>query len=152
MYPDEMSAVDEAFTYLAHITISPAQSQTGLLTATHVEAIIQILDRWPSSQRFPGESIFIALSAPLPTFPCPVIDLSRLLTGFCPDVLETPGLKLQFFEALFKASEWSASWTAPLPKARETNILLLFRTLANTFQEGTTIGEGTWAGQVIHKS
>jgi len=76
-----------------------------------------------------------------------VIDLSRLLAGFCPSAFATLGLKDRFFEALFRASEWDASWTLPLPKHRETNTLLLFRTVANVFQEGTAFN-GTWVGKV----
>ena len=78
-----------------------------------------------------------------------VIDLSRLVTGYYPDSLASPELKERFFEALFKASEWTGSWSLPLSKAKETNILLLFRTLANAFQEGTTVSDKAWVEQVI---
>jgi phospholipase A-2-activating protein len=77
-----------------------------------------------------------------------VIDLSRLLAGFCHSAFATIGLKDRFFEALFKASEWNTSWALPLPKHRETNILLLFRTVANIFQEETSL-DGTWVGRVF---
>jgi phospholipase A-2-activating protein len=77
-----------------------------------------------------------------------VIDLSRLVTGYCPEAFASSGLKERFFEALFKASDWTASWSLPLSKPKETNILLLFRTLANVFQEGTTIDDGAWVQQV----
>ncbi|KAF9469300.1 phospholipase A-2-activating protein [Collybia nuda] len=130
MYPEETKAVDESFSYLFDVTSSPPRTPSDVLTAVHVEAIIQILERWPSSQRFP------------------VIDLSRLLTGFCPEAFNNSDLKGRFFEALFKASEWDISWNPPLSKPRETNILLLFRTLANVFQE-KTLFEGTWVEKVF---
>ena len=77
-----------------------------------------------------------------------MIDLSRLVTGFCFDVLTASGLHDRFFELLFKASEWDTPWSLPLTKSRETNILLLLRTLANAFQGGAPIDEGTWVNQV----
>ncbi|KAG5643225.1 hypothetical protein DXG03_001309 [Asterophora parasitica] len=129
MYPEERDTIDEAFAFLSDVTDTPPRSPKKALSATHVEAIIQVLERWPPSQRFP------------------VIDLSRLLTGFSPEAFEAPGLKERFFEALFKASEWDSSWSLPLPKPRETNILLLFRTLANVFQEKTSAG--SWSGKVF---
>ncbi|KAF8077719.1 phospholipase A-2-activating protein [Lyophyllum atratum] len=130
MYPEEISTVDEAFAFLAEVTATPPRRPARSLSATHVEAVIQILERWPSSQRFP------------------VIDLSRLLTGFSPDAFEAPQLKDRFLEALFKACEWDASWSLPLTKPRETNILLLFRTLANIFQEKMSL-EGLWPSKVF---
>jgi phospholipase A-2-activating protein len=129
MYPDELSAVDETFSYLSQAVAGKPSSNK--VTPVHVEALIQILTRWPSSQRFP------------------VIDLSRLVTGYCPDAFASPGLKERFFEALFTASDWTASWSVPLSKPKETNILLLFRTLGNVYQEGTTINDGAWVQQVF---
>jgi phospholipase A-2-activating protein len=131
MYPDELRAVDEAFSYLSQAVAGKASSNK--VTPAHVEALIQILNRWPSSQRFP------------------VIDLCRLVTGYCPDAFALPGLKERFFEALFTASDWAASWSVPLSKPKETNILLLFRTLANVFQEGTTINDGAWVQQIFDR-
>jgi len=130
MYPDEQRAVDQAFSYLTQVVAG--KDPTKKVTSTHVEAIIQILNRWPLSQRFP------------------VIDLSRLVTGYCPDAFASPELKERFFEALFRASDWTASWSLPLSKPKETNILLLFRALANVFQEGTTINDGVWVQQVFN--
>ncbi|KAF5380915.1 hypothetical protein D9615_004162 [Tricholomella constricta] len=130
MYPEEISTIDEAFAFLSEVTATSSHRSTTSLSATHVEAIIHVLERWPPSQRFP------------------VIDLSRLLTGFSPEAFNAPGLKERFFEALFKASEWDASWSPPLPKPRETNILLLFRTLANVFQDKTSL-DGTWSNKVF---
>ena len=51
----------------------------------------------------------------------------------------------RFFAALFDGAEWADPWNPlPLPKFRETNILLLLRALANAFKEDTTIGDGAW--------
>ncbi|KAG5715692.1 Phospholipase A-2-activating protein [Termitomyces sp. T112] len=130
LYPDEVTRIEEAFDYLNAATATPPRQPTVILTAAHVETIIQVLERWPSLQRFP------------------VIDLSRLVTGFAPEALEVPGLKEKFVEALFAASEWSASWSLPLPKPKETNILLLFRTLTNVFQEKISLS-GTWNRKVL---
>ncbi|EIW84876.1 phospholipase A-2-activating protein [Coniophora puteana RWD-64-598 SS2] len=132
MYPDELEKIDEAFALLTQVTNG---TKTGVppLTGQHIEAIIPILDRWPSSQRFP------------------VMDLSRLLAAYCAAASAAPGEREQFFACLFKASDWStiASVRAPMPKPQETNVLLLLRTLANCFMDGTPINEGQWANQVL---
>lgn len=121
MYSQEISSIDETFTNLSHLTSSPPEIPPTSLTAAHVDAIIQVLERWPPSQCFP------------------VIDLSRLLTGYCPQVfLAYSGARERLFEALFKAAEWNTSWNTPLPKTRETNVLLVLKALANVFQEGYT--------------
>ncbi|KAF8965289.1 phospholipase A-2-activating protein [Flammula alnicola] len=120
----------QTFAYLTLITSTPPRQPPSPLSQAHVDSIISILDRWPSSQRFP------------------VIDLSRLVVGFCPEAFGAPGVLERFADALFKAAEWHASWTAPLPKPRETNMLLLLRTLANAFQEeGQT--DGVWLGRIV---
>ncbi|KAJ2927584.1 hypothetical protein H1R20_g9510, partial [Candolleomyces eurysporus] len=125
MYPTEVSSFDDIFAHLKPLTESPPRQPSNPLTPTHIEHVISVLERWPASQRFP------------------VIDLGRLLLGFSPGVFSTSQVKEKFIEALFKASEWDVPWTSPLPKARETNILLLFRSLANAFQEGTKL-DNTW--------
>lgn len=52
LYPDEIGHIEEIFTFL---TQSAAErSPTVNLTNAHVETVIQILNRWPASQRFPG--------------------------------------------------------------------------------------------------
>jgi phospholipase A-2-activating protein len=130
MYPNEIKTLEEAFDYLGQITSTPPRPPSAPLTSVHVDEIISILDRWPSSQRFP------------------VIDLSRLLLGFCPEAFSADGLKDRFADALFRAADWSASWALPLPKPRETNMLLLLRTLCNAFQEdGQT--DPVWLTKVL---
>ncbi|KAF8197500.1 phospholipase A-2-activating protein [Pholiota molesta] len=100
------------------------------LKHAHVDAIISVLERWPPSQRFP------------------VIDLSRLLIGFAPEAFSDAGALDRFSDALFNASEWSASWAAPIPKTRETNILLLLRTLANAFQDENQT-DAAWLSRIL---
>lgn len=58
MYPDEVNLIDEVFKYLNQALAEPPIPPKTPLSPTHLEAIIQILDRWPLSQRFPGELIF----------------------------------------------------------------------------------------------
>lgn len=40
-------------------------------------------------------------------------------------------------------------WDQPLPKSRETNILLAMRAVANAFQENTPVGVGAWVAPVL---
>lgn len=81
------------------------------------------------------------------TYAQKVIDLSRLLVGFAPDAFSAPGVLERFSNSLFNAAEWSSSWTAPLPKSRETNILLLLRTFGNAFHEEDQT-DSAWLGRV----
>lgn len=59
-----------------------------------------------------------------------VIDLSRLVAGFCPEVF---GTAENFLKALFKASDWGVD-VPGTNKARDTNVLLTLRVLANLVQ------------------
>ncbi|KAG1823274.1 WD40-repeat-containing domain protein [Suillus variegatus] len=133
MYPEELEIVEEAFTYLSQVTSTPSQPSLPPLGGTHAEAIIQILERWPASQRFP------------------MMDLSRLVAAYCADASAVPGGRERFLASLFKASDWTEvrSHGKAMSKAQETNILLLFRTVANCFQEGTPVNEGQWVAQVF---
>ncbi|TFK30205.1 phospholipase A-2-activating protein [Coprinopsis marcescibilis] len=130
MYPDERTAIDEIFTALSQLTAVPPKSPSKSIGSSHIEHVAAILDRWPPSQRFP------------------VIDLSRLLLGYCLYALNDSGSKERFIEALFKASEWTAQWSSPLPRHRETNILLLLRSLANAFQDGSGLS-ATWVNKLL---
>lgn len=77
-----------------------------------------------------------------------VIDLARLVIGFSPKTYEDANLRKRFFDALFFGAEWQEKWAVPIPKMRETNMLLLLRALANAFQEDAVIGNGAWVTQV----
>src|SRR6266852_6394921 len=52
LYPEEIDHLEEVFTFLAQS--ASERSPTVNLTNTHVETVVQILERWPASQRFPG--------------------------------------------------------------------------------------------------
>ncbi len=52
LYPQEITAFDEIFVYLS--SVSPDSTGPSLLSVSHAEALIHILDRWPQSQLFPG--------------------------------------------------------------------------------------------------
>ncbi|CCM00008.1 uncharacterized protein FIBRA_02033 [Fibroporia radiculosa] len=137
MYPQEVSLIDEAFTYLsqvisrlAHWTNPPAT--VNPLKASHLDAIIQLLERWPRETLYP------------------VMDLGRLLIAFCPIYSENPTLKQKFYTAMFNASLWSEPWETPLPRTRETNVLFLFRALANTFQQ-TNASDVVWVRKLLNE-
>jgi phospholipase A-2-activating protein len=124
MYPDEIGHLEEAFTFLSQSIAG--NIPTVKLTRVHVETVVHILNRWPASQRFP------------------VIDLARLLSGFCADRIDNNA----FFDALFRAAELD-NGTSSSSKAKETNVLLVLRTVANAFQEGTKTSDGAWIEKIF---
>ncbi|KAH9901463.1 phospholipase A-2-activating protein [Cubamyces lactineus] len=132
MYPQELNLIDETFTYLAQAVSHPLDPPSKKLTSNHIDAIIQLLERWPQSQIFP------------------LMDLSRLVLAFCPTAYADPALRSRFFAALFKGASWNEPWSSPLPKQRETNTLFLLRSLANVFQDGTTLKDGAWVQEVLN--
>jgi phospholipase A-2-activating protein len=78
-----------------------------------------------------------------------VIDLARLISGFCAGLIDNS----KFLDALFRAAELTTdSGASPSSKAKETNALLVLRTVANTLQEGTEIGDGGWIKDVSSHS
>ena len=52
LYPEETGHLEEIFTFLAQSATE--RSPTVNLANLHVETVVQILERWPASQRFPG--------------------------------------------------------------------------------------------------
>jgi phospholipase A-2-activating protein len=126
LYPEEIGHLEEIFTFL---TQSAAErSPTVNLTNTHVDTVVQILDRWPASQRFP------------------VIDLARLLSGFCADLVDNS----TFFDAMLRAAGLSTdNGGSPSSKAKETNVLLVLRTMANALQANTKIGDDGWIKDIF---
>lgn len=62
-----------------------------------------------------------------------VIDLSRLVAGFCPEIFQTAELRTNFLKALFKACDWGLA-VSGANKVRDTNLLLALRTLVNLIQ------------------
>lgn len=65
MYPEEATALEEIFSHLTPLLSTPPRRPAAPLSERHVDAIIQILGRWPISQRFPGSSFFKMVPAHL---------------------------------------------------------------------------------------
>ncbi|KAG8217653.1 hypothetical protein J3R82DRAFT_5806 [Butyriboletus roseoflavus] len=80
-----------------------------------------------------------------------VMDLSRLVVGYCANALAAPGNREKLFDCLFNASDWSSvvSRGSQMLKPQETNVLLLLRTITNCFQEGTLLKDGRWVQQIF---
>ena len=53
MYPQELNLIEETFTYLTQAVSHPLDPPSKKLTHNHIDAIIQLLERWPQSQLFP---------------------------------------------------------------------------------------------------
>ena len=53
MYPQELNLIEETFTYLTQVVSHPTEPPSKKLTSSHIDAIIQLLERWPQSQLFP---------------------------------------------------------------------------------------------------
>lgn len=58
MTPEQSSTINEIFTYLSQVIASPSHRPSKPLTSGHVDTVIQLLDRWPSAQLFPGTWVF----------------------------------------------------------------------------------------------
>lgn len=54
MYPADAELLEEAFAYLTEAIASSSTIKAKPLSKVHLETIIQILERWPPSSRFPG--------------------------------------------------------------------------------------------------
>ena len=83
-----------------------------------------------------------------------VIDLARLVCGYCPDAYADPSIAAHFLTSVLHAAEWDTPWqeaggAGAMPKYRETNVLLALRALVNAFQECTAISAGTCIGAVL---
>ncbi|TDL24967.1 phospholipase A-2-activating protein [Rickenella mellea] len=131
LYPEEIKLLDEALTFLTLATGTPTDMPPASITFAHIETVVQVLERWPSSQRFP------------------VIDLARLLSGYCPEAYAGPNQATLFFRALLNAAEWNEPWQAPIQKPRETNTLLALRALANGLSEDSPLGGGVWVSEIL---
>ncbi|KAF7966377.1 hypothetical protein HWV62_38895 [Athelia sp. TMB] len=131
MYPEELDLIDEAFVFLTQALGTNSVPAGPALGVKHLNALMAILERWPLSQRFP------------------VIDLSRLVIAFGAGKSADPETRARFFHVLFDTSEWNGPWSLPLSKTKQTNVLLLLRTIANAFEEDAPISEGTWVSQIL---
>ncbi|KAI0683709.1 phospholipase A-2-activating protein [Cytidiella melzeri] len=133
MYHREPDYIEETFRYLTQAVANTSPITAPKLDERHINTISSIVERWPSGSRFP------------------VIDLARLIVGYCSYAFPEPDKKRKFFSTLFTAAEWSTRWTVPVPKSRETNGLLMLRGVANAFQEDTDVGGLYWAKEILEK-
>ncbi|KAI0075270.1 phospholipase A-2-activating protein [Panus rudis PR-1116 ss-1] len=133
MYTRELNFLDEIFAYLTKVSATPPLQPNTEMNANHLDVIMGLLEKWPPEQRFP------------------VLDLARLIIAYAPQSYADPGLRDRFFNSLFDGAEWSQPWTLPLAKYRESNIQFLLRALANTFQDKTPLGNGSWVKVILQK-
>jgi phospholipase A-2-activating protein len=132
LHPEEVTLFTQMFDYLAAVTGGGRSSGRTVPNEKHIEALIHVLDRWPSIHRFP------------------LIDLARLIVAFAPQPLHAnAGLGDRFVGALLRASDWEEHWTPPMTKAKERNILLLLRTIANSMQEKAKFENIGWALKIF---
>ncbi|CAE6490551.1 unnamed protein product [Rhizoctonia solani] len=129
--PLEFKLFNRSFALMKAKAHSPPKTPvetSAELSQKDVDIIADVLARWPSLQRFP------------------VVDLLRLLIAYSPNTFEAPQTSQKLIDALFEASEWGVPWPSPLPKHRETNVLLTLRALSNLFQVSSNkvVGTGPW--------
>ncbi|QRV87354.1 ubiquitin homeostasis protein lub1 [Ceratobasidium sp. AG-Ba] len=136
--PLEFKLFNRSFTLMKSKAHSPpvAPADSGAeLSQKDVDIISDVLARWPSLQRFP------------------VVDLIRLLIAYSPTTFEHSATSQKLIDALFEASEWKEKpWPSPLPKHRETNVLLTLRALSNLFQVSSqwkVTGTGPWVSSLF---
>ncbi|KAB5595461.1 Phospholipase A-2-activating protein [Ceratobasidium theobromae] len=135
--PLEFKLFNRSFSLMkakAHAPPKAPVDTTAELSQKDIDIISDVLARWPSLQRFP------------------VVDLIRLLIAYSPNTFESPQTSQKLIDALFEASEWtSGPWPTPLPKHRETNVLLTLRAIANLFQVSShkVVGTGPWVAKLF---
>lgn len=148
LYPDELKAIDTCLTFLTLAVTTPSSAKSSTLSNSCMEAIVRVLERWPSSSRFPSEAHYALVLVVALIYISPatrkVIDLGRLLSSYCPRVYADPAHALNFFHALLDGAEWGVPWETPLPKHRDTNVLLALRALANGFQDSINPQDTNW--------
>ncbi|CAG8586251.1 5422_t:CDS:2 [Acaulospora colombiana] len=101
------------------------------ITASHIQTVSTIIDRWPSAQVFP------------------VIDLLRLVLASSPSAFKSVETKQGIVQALLKTVQKDTAWESPLEKSRETNLLLILRTIANMFQPAVGKVPASWTTDVM---
>jgi phospholipase A-2-activating protein len=126
LQPDETSIFQEIYQMVS-------TSNTGSLTGSHIQAVTSIIDRWPATQVFPGLCT-AKIQAYISWFDLSVIDLLRLILASNPLAFKSVQDKQGIIRALFKSVQRDQAWVSPLEKSRETNLLLVLRTIANMFQ------------------
>lgn len=122
--PEEAAILTELFGTLS-------TNNTALLTAQHVSLMTTLISRWPPSTVFP------------------LIDVLRLVLASNPTAFKATTDKSAVVNALFVTIEKDAPWETPLPKPRETNLLLVLRTVANMFQAASGPVPDSWTSSLF---
>lgn len=61
----EMDSLDQSFDFLTKATTATGMPTPSSLSSSHVDTVVQILERWPASQRFPSKyAQFLVSSSP----------------------------------------------------------------------------------------
>ncbi|KAG8963418.1 hypothetical protein FRC03_003007 [Tulasnella sp. 419] len=128
-------SLDRAFLYVQSVDPATGASRGNAPEPRwgDIDVVLQMVGspQWPESHRFPG------------------IDLLRLLFAFCPKPAGAPeNFRTVALDSLLSACNWQlqADHSAPVSKSRETNLLLVLRTLANCFQIGGASGTEAFGG------
>lgn len=100
---------------LTEIIGALSTNNASVLTGPHITLVAGIIARWPQASVFP------------------LIDLLRVVLANNPAALKSVKDKQTILSALLGALGIDQPWEMPLPKARETNVLLVNRTIANMF-------------------
>lgn len=69
MYPDERSDIEEAFLYLQQAVANASPNTAPPVRQETVEAIMSLIERWPSGSRFPRAPH--SLRSTIPYTDCP---------------------------------------------------------------------------------
>lgn len=67
---------------------------------------------------------------------------------YAPQALSPQSEMLNLCQALVQSAEWTSSWSSPVSKHRETNSLLLLRTLANCIGDRAVANDLIWLDEV----
>jgi phospholipase A-2-activating protein len=138
--PEESANLTEIFGALS-------TNNTTSLTAQHVTLVSSVIERWPPAQAFPGTPFLLLLITSYRHILL-VIDLLRLVLANNPSAFKSVSSKDAVLSTLLKAIDVNAPWDAPLPKPRDTNLLLVLRTLANMFQAPSGLVPAPWTSTV----
>lgn len=77
-----------------------------------------------------------------------MIDLLRLILASNPAAFKPVKEKDAVINVLLKAIEVNTSWEPPVPKPRDTNLLLVLRTVANMFHPSSGTVPAPWTATV----
>jgi len=137
--PEEAALLTELFGMLS-------TNNTTLITAQHVSLVATLISRWHRSQVFPCACMSQMPDCFLTSYP--VIDLLRLVLASNSSSFKATADKIAVLDALFTTLENETPWEVPLPKPRETNLLLVLRAIANMFQASNGPIPAPWTSKV----